>query len=71
MCGKKGGKTVNGGVVAPSFTTTTDGEYFAVSASGVLSNLSAGAWKFGLCINGPASGTEFNTAAGTVLLVEG
>ena len=71
VCGKKGGKTVNGGVVAPSFTTTTDGEYFAVSASGVLSNLSAGAWKFGLCINGPASGTEFNTAAGTVLLVEG
>ena len=59
------------GRVEPEIYTSVPSEFYAQSASGVITNLSPGKYRFGLCMEGRSSNLETGYSSGTVMLIAG
>jgi len=59
------------GRVEPEINTTAANEFIAQSASGVLTRLSPGKYRFGLCMASRSADLETGLSSGTVLLIAG
>ena len=59
------------GRVEPEISTSVPGEFLAQSASGALTGLSRGKYRFGLCMAARSSTLETGYSSGTVMLIAG
>ena len=59
------------GRVEPEISTTAANEFIAQSASGVLTRLSPGKYRFGLCMASRSADLETGLSSGTVMLIAG
>jgi hypothetical protein len=57
--------------VEPEIVTTIGDEFFAQSTSGVLTGLSHGKYRFGLCMANRSSNVVIGFSTGTVMLIAG